>query len=62
MIKVNNYHDLQLKRDDLLLADVFEEIRKNSLKTYGLCPSYLGPSALSWDTMLDITKVKLGLI
>ena len=33
----------------LLLADVFEKFRNNSLKNYGLCPShYLSAAALSW--------------
>ena len=43
------------------MADVFEKFRNNSLKNYGLCPShYL--SALSWDAMLDMTKIKFELI
>ena len=43
--------------------NVFEKIRNNSLKNYGLCPShYFSAPALSWDTMLNMTKVKLELI
>ena len=58
---MKDYHDLHLKCDVLLLADVFEKFRNNSLKNYGLCPShYL--SALSWDAMLDMTKIKFELI
>ena len=41
MKTMKDYHDLYLKRDVLLLADVFEKFRNNSLKNYGLCPSYV---------------------
>ena len=37
MKTIKNYHNLYLKCDVLLLADVFEHFRKNSLKDYGLC-------------------------
>ena len=57
------YHDLYLKCDVLLLADVFEKFRNNSIKNSGLCPShYLSAPALSWDAMLSMTKIKLELI
>ena len=57
------YHDLQLKSDALLLADVFEKFRNNSLKNYGLCPShYLSAPGLSKDAMFKMTKVKLEFI
>ena len=42
------YHDFYLKCEVVLLADVFEKFRNNSLKNYGLCPShYLSTPALS---------------
>ena len=48
METIKVYHDLYLKYDILLLADVFEKCRNNSLKNYGLCPShYLSAPALS---------------
>ena len=54
---------MYLKCDDLLLAEVFEKFRNNSLKNYGLCAShYLSVPGLSWDAMLKIAKVKLELI
>ena len=54
---------MYLKCDVLLLAKVFEKFRNNNLKNYGLCPShYLSVSALSWDAMLNMTKVELKLI
>ena len=57
MKTVKDYHNLCLKCDVLLLADVFEKLRNNSLKNYGLCPShYLSASALSCDAMLNMKK------
>ena len=54
---MKDYHDLYLECDVLLLADVFEKFRNNSLKNYGLCPShYLSAPALSWDAILNMTK------
>ena len=39
---------LYLKYEVLLLPDVFEKNRNNSLKNYGLCPShYLSAEGLS---------------
>ena len=63
MKTIKDYRDLYLKCAALLLADVFEKFRNNSLKNYGLCPShYLSAPALSWDAMLNMTKVELELI
>ena len=57
---MKNYHDLHLKSDTLLLADVFEKYINNSLKNYGFCPShYLKAQTLSWDAMVNMTKVEL---
>ena len=39
-----------------------EKFRNNSLKNYGLCQShYLSSLALSWNAMLNVTKVELEL-
>ena len=37
---MKDYHDLYVKFDVLLLADVFEKFRNNSSKSYGLSPSH----------------------
>ena len=53
-----DYDNLYLKCDVLLLADVFERFRNNSLKNYRLCPShYLSAPSLSWNAMLKMTKI-----
>ena len=63
MKPIKDYHDLYLKCDVLLLADVSEKLRNNSLKNYGLYPShYLSTPGLSWDAMLKMTKIKPELI
>ena len=65
MKMMKDYQDLCLKCDVLLLADVLEKLNNNnnSLKNYGLCSShYLSAPALSWDAMLNMTKVELELI
>ena len=63
MKTMKDYNDLYLKYDTLLLADVFEKFRNNSLKNYGLCSSYyLSAAAISSDAMLNMAKVELELI
>ena len=63
MKTMKDYHDLYLKCDVLLLADLFEKITNNSLKNYGSCTShYLRARGLSWDVMLKMTKIKLEFI
>ena len=60
---MKDYHDLYLKCDVLLLANVFEKFRNNSLKNYKLCRSYyLSTPNLSWDAMFKMTKIELELI
>ena len=63
MKTMKDYHDVYLKRDVLLLGHVFGKFRNNSLKYYGLCPShYLSAPDLSWDAMINMTKVKLDFV
>ena len=47
------YHDLCLKSDTLLLADVFENVRKICLKVYHLDPvRFLSAPVLAWQAAL----------
>ena len=63
MKTIKDYHDLHLKCDVLLLADVFKKFRNKSLKNYELCPNhYLSAPGLIQDAMLKITKTALELI
>jgi hypothetical protein len=57
-----DYHDLYLKTDVILLADVFENFRDLSLKTYELDPAqYVSTPSLTWDACLKHTKINLDL-
>ncbi len=60
---MKDYHDLYLKTDVLLLADVMTEFRKTCKKAYGLdaLHNYTSPG-LAWSAMLKHTGVKLDLI
>jgi hypothetical protein len=63
MKNMGGYHDLYLKTDVLILADVFENFRKECLKHYKLDPChYFSSPGLSWDSMLKMTGVKLELM
>jgi len=60
---LGDYHDLYLKTDVLLLADVFENFQETSLHHYKLDPChYITSPGLSWDAMLKMTKINLELI
>ena len=63
---INNlgeYHDLYLRTDVILLANVFEEFRNTCMKHYGLDPanSYTSPG-LTWKACLKKTEIKFELI
>ena len=62
METVKDDDNLYLKCDVLLLADMFEKIRDNSLKNYRLCSSHVSAAALSWNAMFNKEKVELDLI
>ena len=61
--KLGEYHDLYLKSDVLLLADVFEEFRNICMENYSLDPAwYYTSPGLSWDALLKHSKVNLELL
>ena len=60
---ITDYHDLYLKSDVLLLADVFENFRKTCMKHYNLDPAYYYTSpGLAWDACLKTTGQQLQLL
>ena len=57
---MKNMGDHYLKKDVLLLTDVFEKFIDTCLKYYGLDPcNYFSSPGLSWNAMLKMTDVKL---
>ena len=57
---MGDYRDRYLKKDVLLLADVFEKFIDTSFEFYRLHPChYFSSPGLSWDAMLKMTGVKL---
>ena len=60
---LGDYHDLYMKSDVLLLADVFEAHRQNCLQHYSLDPAhYFTTPNFAWDAMLKKTDVRLELL
>ena len=60
---MRDYHDLYLKSDVLLLADVFENFRRTCLKHYKLDPAhYYTSPGLAWDACLKETGQELELL
>ena len=57
---MGDYYDHYLKKDILLLADIFEKFIDTCLKFYKLdpCHYFISPG-LSWDAMLKMAGVKL---
>ena len=53
MKKSGEYHNNYLKREVILLADVFDEFINQSLKFYKLDPCYyFSFTGLNWDAIL----------
>ena len=59
-MKMSHYHHHHLKKDVLLLADVFGKFINTCLRCYGLdfC-HHFSSLGLSWDAMLKITGMRL---
>ena len=63
-MKINNfrgYHNLYLKIDTLLLAEIFKNLRKICLKIYHFVKLLAAP-ILAWKVTLKKTEVKLELL
>ena len=60
---LGQYHDLYLRRDVILLANVFEEFRNTCIKHYGLDPAnfYTSPG-LAWKACFKKTRKELELL
>ena len=60
---LGDYHDLYVKSDTLLLADVFENFRDMCLKEYELDPAhFLSLPGLAWQACLKKTNIELELL
>ncbi|XP_058029287.1 uncharacterized protein LOC131193286 [Ahaetulla prasina] len=60
---LGDYHDLYLRTNVVLLADVFETFRKTCMQQYDLDPAhYYSIPGLSWDALLKKTGVELELL
>ena len=60
---LGDYHDLYVKTDVTLLADVFENFRNICMEQYGLDPAhYFTSPGLIWDALLKKTGVELELL
>ena len=60
---LDEYHNLYLQSDTLLLIDVFENFRDRCIEIYELDPAhFLSAQGLAWQSCLKKTKVKLELL
>ena len=60
---MGDYHDLYLKTDVHLLADVFEKFRCTAMATYDLDPThYYTLPGFAWDALLKHTGISLTLL
>ena len=60
---LGGYHDLYVRNDTLLLADVFENFRNACMKNYELDPAhFVSLPGLAWQACLKKTNVELELL
>ena len=60
---LGDYHDLYVRSDTLLFADVFENFRNACLSNYELDPAYfVSLPGLAWQACLKKTNVELELL
>ena len=60
---LGEYHDLYVRSDTLLLADIFENFRKSCLKNYELDPAhFVSLPGLAWQVCSKKTNVELELL
>ena len=60
---LGEYHDLYVRSDTLLLADIFENFRQSCLKNYELDPAhFVSLPGLAWQACLKKTNVELELL
>ena len=58
---LGDYHDLHVKSDTLLLADVFENFRNKCIELYELDPAhFLFAPGLAWEAYLKKTKLEFS--
>ena len=63
MNNLGDYHDLYVRSDTLLLADIFENFRQSCLQNYELDPAhFVSLPGLAWQACLEKTNVELELL
>ena len=63
MNNLGDYHDLYVRSDTLLLADIFENFRQSCLENYELDPAhFVSLPGLAWQACLKKTNVELELL
>ena len=60
---MSDYHDFYVQRDQLILADVFQNFQTKCTETYELDPAhFLSASGLAWQVFLKKMEIVLELL